>query len=435
MLSANGIPEKEQEQNPQMMYNIMETYKNNFADQGEAVWHKFDHAKPSDSPQSSNGSIGAAIAPGSATSPHSQTPTPVMISPPASPRFPQNHEGSFENPRAPPPIPTNVPPAQTSPKAPGPHSSWVSPRPDLKPVRAPPPPPVSNQMPLRPAPSAAHRPLPPDPATQMPALERSHTNSKKMAAKPSPIQSPEQYQHEQEKVMAAAQQALANKRLGPNQNPPGPEATPKPNTEPAGPPSQPQPPLAMPNALSNPAAAGLAPKGLDISRQEAQRRKREEDRQKAKEQSARTIAELKEICNPMDPATIYHHFDKIGQGASGGVFKAYEVGTRRCVAIKQMNLAQQPKQDLIINEIRVMKENKHKNIVNFNDSFLHDGDLWVVMEYMEGGSLTDVVSFNIMSEGQIAVVCREVRERPFRSNLGLTEPRPFSGFNSSTPRT
>ena len=87
---------------------------------------------------------------------------------------------------------------------------------------------------------------------------------------------------------------------------------------------------------------------------------------------------------------------------------ASEVHTRQCVAIKQMNLEQQPKKDLIINEIVVMRESKHKNIVNFMDSFLHDGDLWVVMEYMQGGSLTDVVTFNIMSEGQIASVCREV---------------------------
>lgn len=99
--------------------------------------------------------------------------------------------------------------------------------------------------------------------------------------------------------------------------------------------------------------------------------------------------------------------NKIGQGASGGVFTAYEVGSNKCVAIKQMNLEQQPKKDLIINEILVMKDSKHKNIVNFMDSFLVKGDLWVVMEYMEGGSLTDVVTFNIMSEGQIAAVCRE----------------------------
>lgn len=88
------------------------------------------------------------------------------------------------------------------------------------------------------------------------------------------------------------------------------------------------------------------------------------------------------------------------------------------VAIKQMNLEQQPKQDLIINEILVMKDSKHRNIVNYIDSFLFKGDLWVVMEYMEGGSLTDVVTSNMMSEGQIAAISREVRLSP-----SLAEPR------------
>ena len=120
---------------------------------------------------------------------------------------------------------------------------------------------------------------------------------------------------------------------------------------------------------------------------------------------------LKAICTMGDPTTKYQNLSKIGQGASGGVYSAYEVGRNKCVAIKQMNLEQQPKKDLIINEILVMKDSKHKNIVNFMDSFLHEGDLWVVMEYMEGGSLTDVVTFNIMSEGQIAAVCREVRNQ------------------------
>lgn len=75
-----------------------------------------------------------------------------------------------------------------------------------------------------------------------------------------------------------------------------------------------------------------------------------------------------------------------------------------------MNLEKQPKQDLIINEILVMRESSHPNIVNFKDSYLWKGDLWVVMEYMEGGSLTDVVTNHFMSEGQIGGVSKEVCE-------------------------
>ena len=47
------------------------------------------------------------------------------------------------------------------------------------------------------------------------------------------------------------------------------------------------------------------------------------------------------------------------------------------VAIKQMNLQQQPKKELIINEILVMRENKNPNIVNYLDSYLVSDELWV----------------------------------------------------------
>ena len=119
------------------------------------------------------------------------------------------------------------------------------------------------------------------------------------------------------------------------------------------------------------------------------------------------VEKLRTVCTPGDPTLRYFDLNMIGKGASGGVFVAYEGGTNRRVAIKQMNLRQQPKKELIFNEIIVMKASKHKNIVNFLDSYLVNLDLWVIMEYMEGGSLTDVVTFNMMSEHQIAAVCRE----------------------------
>lgn len=92
------------------------------------------------------------------------------------------------------------------------------------------------------------------------------------------------------------------------------------------------------------------------------------------------------------------------------MFIAHQKDNHKPVAIKQMNLEKQPKTELIINEIVVLKRSQHKNIVNFMESYLWDGDLWVVMEYMEGGSLTDVVTCNMIMEGQIAAMCKEILE-------------------------
>uniref|UniRef100_A0A1B6DM64 non-specific serine/threonine protein kinase n=1 Tax=Clastoptera arizonana TaxID=38151 RepID=A0A1B6DM64_9HEMI len=120
------------------------------------------------------------------------------------------------------------------------------------------------------------------------------------------------------------------------------------------------------------------------------------------------LERLRTIVSVGDPNRKYTKMEKIGMGASGTVYTAIEASTGMEVAIKQMNLSQQPKKDLIINEILVMRENKHHNVVNYLDSYLVAEELWVVMEYLPGGSLTDVVTETCMDEGQIASVCREV---------------------------
>ncbi|KAG5853151.1 hypothetical protein ANANG_G00070030 [Anguilla anguilla] len=130
-------------------------------------------------------------------------------------------------------------------------------------------------------------------------------------------------------------------------------------------------------------------------------------RKKSKMTDEEILERLRSIVSVGDPKKKYTRFEKIGQGASGTVYTAIDVATGQEVAVKQMNLQQQPKKELIINEILVMRENKNSNIVNYLDSYLVGDELWVVMEYLPGGSLTDVVTETCMDEGQIAAVCRE----------------------------
>lgn len=99
--------------------------------------------------------------------------------------------------------------------------------------------------------------------------------------------------------------------------------------------------------------------------------------------------------------------------ASGSVFLARNTQTTSTVAIKQMDLAHQPRKELIVNEILVMKESQHPNIVNYLDSFLVKSELWVVMEFMEGGPLTDIIDNNTMTEAQISAICLEVTLFPW----------------------
>uniref|UniRef100_A0A3B4YIW2 non-specific serine/threonine protein kinase n=1 Tax=Seriola lalandi dorsalis TaxID=1841481 RepID=A0A3B4YIW2_SERLL len=135
---------------------------------------------------------------------------------------------------------------------------------------------------------------------------------------------------------------------------------------------------------------------------------RPQDKTRKKKMSDEEILEkLRTIVSVGDPKKKYTRFEKIGQGASGTVYTAIDIATGQEVAIKQMNLQQQPKKELIINEILVMRENKNPNIVNYLDSYLVGDELWVVMEYLAGGSLTDVVTETCMDEAQIAAVCRE----------------------------
>ncbi len=43
-------------------------------------------------------------------------------------------------------------------------------------------------------------------------------------------------------------------------------------------------------------------------------------------------------------------------------------------------------------QVVIMRDYHHPNIVEMHDSYLVDDELWVVMEFLEGGALTDIVT-------------------------------------------
>ena len=68
-----------------------------------------------------------------------------------------------------------------------------------------------------------------------------------------------------------------------------------------------------------------------------------------------------------------------------------------------MNLSQQPKKELIINEILVMRENQNPNIVNYLDSYLLGEELWVKILYIYiylFPSLCEPVNFSELLQAQ-----------------------------------
>ncbi|XP_058836837.1 serine/threonine-protein kinase PAK mbt [Topomyia yanbarensis] len=118
-------------------------------------------------------------------------------------------------------------------------------------------------------------------------------------------------------------------------------------------------------------------------------------------------AALQMVVSAGDPRENLQNFTKIGEGSTGTVCIATDKSTGRQVAVKKMDLRKQQRRELLFNEVVIMRDYHHPNIVETYSSFLVNDELWVVMEYLEGGALTDIVTHSRMDEEQIATVCKQ----------------------------
>uniref|UniRef100_A0A673X0I3 Mitogen-activated protein kinase kinase kinase kinase n=1 Tax=Salmo trutta TaxID=8032 RepID=A0A673X0I3_SALTR len=116
-----------------------------------------------------------------------------------------------------------------------------------------------------------------------------------------------------------------------------------------------------------------------------------------------------------NPQEDFELIQRIGSGTYGDVYKARNVNTGELAAIKViklepviMNSPTGEDFEVVQQEIIMMKDCKHSNIVAYFGSYLRRDKLWISMEFCGGGSLQDIYHVTgPLSESQIAYMSRE----------------------------
>uniref|UniRef100_A0A182IY04 Mitogen-activated protein kinase kinase kinase kinase n=1 Tax=Anopheles atroparvus TaxID=41427 RepID=A0A182IY04_ANOAO len=109
--------------------------------------------------------------------------------------------------------------------------------------------------------------------------------------------------------------------------------------------------------------------------------------------------------NPEDEYELIH---KIGSGTYGDVYKAKKLQSNEPAAIKVIKLEPGDDIQIIQQEILMMRDCRHSNIISYFGSYMRHDKLWICMEFCGGGSLQDIYQVTgPLTELQIAYMCRE----------------------------
>ncbi|PTD10075.1 Serine/threonine-protein kinase svkA [Fusarium culmorum] len=105
----------------------------------------------------------------------------------------------------------------------------------------------------------------------------------------------------------------------------------------------------------------------------------------------------------------YQVLEELGRGSFGIVYKGIEKTTGETVAIKHIDLESNDDdiQDIQA-EIAVLSTCASSYVTQYKGSFLRGHKLWIVMEFLGGGSCLDLLKPANFSETHIAIVCREL---------------------------
>ncbi|XP_065840805.1 serine/threonine-protein kinase 25-like isoform X2 [Oscarella lobularis] len=113
--------------------------------------------------------------------------------------------------------------------------------------------------------------------------------------------------------------------------------------------------------------------------------------------------------NDLDPERMFSKLDRIGKGSFGEVYKGINNETKEVVAIKIIDLEEAEDEiEDIQQEIAVLAQCDSHFVTKYHGSYLKGTKLWIIMEYLGGGSALDLMKSGLFDESYIATIIREI---------------------------
>ncbi|GAM21491.1 hypothetical protein SAMD00019534_046660 [Acytostelium subglobosum LB1] len=123
---------------------------------------------------------------------------------------------------------------------------------------------------------------------------------------------------------------------------------------------------------------------------------------------------IEKLLNNINAKDLYKNIDFEAKGGFGMVYAGrlkngtHNGGDRQMVALKKMEHRTAKQRRMNLNEIGFMKFCQHPNITTFLCAHQRDDDLWMVMEYLEGGTLREAINNFVFGETKIAHIAKYI---------------------------